>query len=167
MKITHLIMDVDGVLNTGHMFYDHRGKAMKAFGAHDKDGIMIARKNGWKVYFITADGLTGWDITYARLVKDWGIDKRYLVNVSQESRKEWVEKNFDLEHTAFIGDGYHDAPILKIVKLGIAPASARREAKEAADFITESPAGSGAVLDACLHIEYLNSLTDANQPDPV
>jgi 3-deoxy-D-manno-octulosonate 8-phosphate phosphatase (KDO 8-P phosphatase) len=160
-------MDIDGVLNTGHMFYDNRGKAFKAFGPHDKDGIKIAKKHGWKVYFITADGTTGWDITYARIVKDWGIDKKYLVCVPEEIRKEWVEKNFDLEHTAFIGDGLNDAPILKIVKLGIAPASARKEAKAAADYVTESPAGSGAVLDACQHIEYLNSLTDANQPDPV
>ena len=35
---------------------------------------------------------------------------------------------------------------------GIAPKNARKEAKESADFVTESNSGEGAVLDACLEI---------------
>jgi 3-deoxy-D-manno-octulosonate 8-phosphate phosphatase KdsC-like HAD superfamily phosphatase len=67
----------------------------------------------------------------------------------------YFENNCDFDTTAFIADGYHDAPILKRVRLGIAPASARIEAKDAADYITPSNAGSGAVLDACLYIEQV------------
>ena len=36
---------------------------------------------------------------------------------------------------------------------GIAPANARIEAKNCADFITHSKAGEGAVLDACIEIK--------------
>ena len=35
---------------------------------------------------------------------------------------------------------------------GIAPNNARNEAKEVAEYVTESNSGEGAVLDACLQI---------------
>ena len=65
----------------------------------------------------------------------------------------WFEENCNFDYTAFIGDGYNDAPILAKVKIGIAPANARKEAKNAADYVTESESGSGAVLDACLYLK--------------
>lgn len=150
--IHKLVLDVDGVLNTGHILYSREGKMFKVFGPHDKDGFKIIKKYLNDIAFITADR-TGWHITYARIVKDWGYSPAQLHLVSEEDRMGWFEKNCNFETTAFIGDGYNDAPILARVKLGIAPASARKEAKAAAKHVTESPAGSGAVLDACLFIE--------------
>jgi 3-deoxy-D-manno-octulosonate 8-phosphate phosphatase (KDO 8-P phosphatase) len=152
--ITKLIMDVDGVLSTGHMVYSADGKMFKLFGPHDKDGLRIVKRYLNDITFITAD-ITGWDITYRRIVTDWGYDHSQLVLVSEEDRMSYFENNCDFDTTAFIADGYHDAPILKRVRLGIAPASARIEAKDAADYITPSNAGSGAVLDACLYIERI------------
>lgn len=152
--ITKLIMDVDGVLSTGHMVYGADGKMFKLFGPHDKDGLKIVKQYLSDITFITADK-TGWDITYRRIVTDWGYDHNQLVLVSEEDRMSYFENNCDFDTTAFIADGYHDAPILKRVKLGIAPASARIEAKDAADYVTPSDAGSGAVLDACLYIEQV------------
>lgn len=152
--ITKLIMDVDGVLSTGHMVYGADGKMFKLFGPHDKDGLKIVKQYLSDITFITAD-ITGWDITYRRIVTDWGYDHNQLVLVSEEDRMSYFENNCDFDTTAFIADGYHDAPILKRVKLGIAPASARIEAKDAADYVTPSDAGSGAVLDACLYIEQV------------
>ena len=52
-----------------------------------------------------------------------------------------------------MGDGIHDAKVLKACKFGIAPENARIEAKKSADYITKSRAGEGAVLDACLEIK--------------
>jgi len=150
-------MDVDGVLNTGHLLYSSEGKSYKVFGPHDKDGIKIAKKLGLTINFITADEV-GFPITYARIVKDWKFDPSQLTLVTEEDRLSWIETNFDLSKVAYVADGINDAPILKKVALGIAPKSARREAKQAAQFVTESDAGSGAVLDACIHIrEVMNA----------
>lgn len=152
--ITKLVMDVDGVLNTGHIVYSANGKMFKIFGPHDKDGLKIIKKYTDDITFITAD-ITGWDITYRRIVTDWGYREDQLQLVSEEDRMGWFENNCNFDTTAFIADGYNDAPILSRVKIGIAPASARIEAKNAAVYVTDSPAGSGAVLDACLYIERI------------
>jgi 3-deoxy-D-manno-octulosonate 8-phosphate phosphatase (KDO 8-P phosphatase) len=152
MNINKLVLDVDGVLNTGHILYSSAGKMYKVFGPHDKDGFKIIKKYLSDITFITAD-VTGWNITYARIVKDWGYREDQLQLVTEEDRMSWFERNCDFATTAFIGDGYNDAPILRRVAVGIAPASARIEAKQAAKWVTSSPAGSGAVLDACLYLE--------------
>lgn len=149
--IDKFVLDVDGVLNTGHKIYDSRGKAFKIFGPHDKDGLKMINKYVKDIVFISAD-LSGWDITYARIIKDWKYDIHQLVHVKEEARMKWFIDNCDFEKTAFMGDGYYDAPILKKVKIGICPCSGRQEAKNASDYITPSRAGEGAVLDACLHI---------------
>lgn len=150
--INKLVLDVDGVLNTGQVLYSSAGKIFKIFGPHDKDGLKIIKKYINDIVFITADK-TGWDITYKRIVLDWGYDVDQLKLVTEENRLQWFKDNCNFDTTAFIGDGYNDAPILSLVKIGIAPASARIEAKESAKYVTPSAAGNGAVLDACLFLE--------------
>jgi len=59
---------------------------------------------------------------------------------------------YGFENLIYMGDGYHDAKIIKACMFGIAPKNARGEAKDVADFITESKAGEGAVLNACLKV---------------
>ena len=147
-------MDVDGVLNTGHILYNTVGKTFKVFGPHDKDGLKLIKSYITDINFITAD-VTGFEITYTRIVKDWGYRPEQLILVSEEDRMGWFLSNCNVDETVYIADGYHDAPILERVALGIAPASARIEAKNAADYITDSKAGNGAVLDACLYIERI------------
>lgn len=154
MIINKLVLDIDGVLNTGHILYSSRGKMYKVFGPHDKDGLNIIKNYLTDITFITAD-VTGWKITYARIVKDWKYDPSQLILVKEEDRMRWFEKNCDFETTAYMADGFNDSPILKRVKVGIAPASARIEAREAARYITPSKAGEGAVLDACLFLERI------------
>ena len=147
MKKLLFLLDVDGVLNTGQFLYSAEGKAFKVFGPHDNDGLKLL-KGKVLIEFLTADK-RGFPITTKRISDDMGFKLRL---VSEEERYEYITKNYNIESLIYMGDGFHDAKILKACKFGIAPASARKEAKDCADFVTESKAGEGAVLDACLEI---------------
>jgi len=147
MTQMNFILDVDGVINTGQFLYSEEGKIFKVFGPHDNDGLKLL-KDKVRIRFITADK-RGYPITKKRVVDDMGFE---LYLISEQERFEYIKQNYELDKLIYMGDGYHDAKILKACRFGIAPISARKEARESADFVTESKAGQGAVLDACLEI---------------
>ena len=143
------ILDVDGVLSTGQYLYSNDGKIYKIFGPHDHDGLkMISDKID--ISFITADE-RGYTISEKR-VHDMGFD---LQLVSEKDRYNFLYNKYDFKKLIFMGDGINDIQILEKCMFGIAPANARIEAENCADFITESRAGEGAVLDACLEIKRM------------
>jgi 3-deoxy-D-manno-octulosonate 8-phosphate phosphatase (KDO 8-P phosphatase) len=147
-KPKYVIFDVDGVMTTGQFLYSHKGKEYKIFGAHDNDGIKLI-SDKVKIIFITADK-HGYSISKKRIVEDMGQE---LVLVSENDRISFIDKNFGLKNSIYMGDGFYDVEILKKCLFGIAPKNARVEAKRAADYITPSNSGEGAVLDACIKIK--------------
>jgi len=145
--LKHLILDVDGVLTTGQFIYTVEGKYAKTFGPHDNDGIKLLKET-LNIHVVSADK-RGFAITKKRIVDDMGLK---LDLVSEGDRLVWMQKNFDLSASIYIGDGMHDAKIFPHVAYAIAPADAFYTAKENAHYVTNARAGEGAVAEACLHI---------------
>jgi 3-deoxy-D-manno-octulosonate 8-phosphate phosphatase (KDO 8-P phosphatase) len=158
MKKLNLILDVDGVMTTGQFFYSADGKVFKVFGPHDADGLKMI-KDMVNIVFITADK-RGLQITRKRIVEDMGFP---LELVPESERFEFVKQKYGFENTIFVGDGWFDVPLIKACKIGIAPQNARIEAKQAANYITPSKSGEGAVFDACLYIKNMLEQSSQNQ----
>ena len=144
-KSLTFILDVDGVLTNGEFIYDKKGKVAKIFGAHDSDGLNII-KDRYNIIFISSDK-RGFNISNKR-VKDMGFKLYYIKN---QQRLKFVEK-YDFQKVIFMGDGIHDAPILKKVKYGIAPQNAVQEAKKNANLVTKRSGGNGAVYEASMKL---------------
>lgn len=147
IKLKNLVLDVDGVFTTGQFLYTADGKFAKVFGPHDNDGIKLISKV-MNVVCISADK-RGWVITKKRIADDMGLK---LEMVSEAERVDWFHKNFNLEETAYMGDGIYDAKVFEHVAYSIAPANAFYVALKKADYVTQSKSGEGAVAEACLHI---------------
>jgi len=147
-------LDVDGVLTDGTFIYDSNGKSHKIFGADDSDALQILRKFV-SIEFISADH-RGFGISQARVERDMGFK---LNLVSGETRLEWLTMRHDLSEVIYMGDGFLDAPILKQVAIGISPNNANSRAKHAADYVTESMGGRGAVAEACFFLANELGLT--------
>lgn len=145
--LKNLILDVDGVFTTGQFLYTEEGKFAKVFGPHDNDGIKLIREH-MNIHVITADK-RGYVITRKRIAEDM---KLKLTLISESERLGWLEKNFNLKESVFMGDSMHDAEIFGKMGYSIAPASAFYLACEKADFVTKHRAGEGAVAEACLHL---------------
>ena len=141
------ILDVDGVLNDGKIYWGVNGKPFKAFGNYDHDGLKLLRSH-LDIQFITADA-AGWDITYSRIVEHMGFP---LTLVKEQERVNWVLAQGNPLETVYMGDGPYDAAIIKIVGLGIAPAQAWTTTAYAADYLCFREGGDGAVMEACVYI---------------
>lgn len=141
--IKYFISDIDGCLNDGKIYWDADGqKPFKAFGNYDHDGVKLLRDH-IKLIFISADK-HGWDIISSRVVDHMKCELHY---VPEAERFAFVEK-YGFENVAYMGDGLYDAKIIRAAKIGIAPAQARIEARQVANYVTPSNGGEGAYLDA-------------------
>jgi 3-deoxy-D-manno-octulosonate 8-phosphate phosphatase (KDO 8-P phosphatase) len=147
VKPEKFILDVDGVLNDGCFYYSKDGKVLKKFGAHDNDGIKML-KHLIKIEFYTADK-NGFEINKKR-IEDLGFNLNFI---TEETRFKKICIDQNPNKIIYMGDGIHDVKILEKVLCGISPKSARKEAKKASDYVTESEAGNGAVLDAVIFIK--------------
>lgn len=147
MKPTVFVLDVDGVLTTGHFFYTAEGKVMKVFGPDDNDGLSLLIPH-LEIRFVTGDR-KGFDISKKRIVDDM---KYPLDLVSTIRRIEWIAERYPLETVIYMGDGIFDHYVMRKVGYSIAPANADQLAKEYANYVTERKGGDRAVAEACLHI---------------
>lgn len=147
LDIRAFCLDVDGVMTDGTFWYDDTGKQFKRFGADDADALALLRDH-FEIAFVSADH-RGFAITEARIARDMGYG---LELVPAADRVQWIDMNFGIKHVAYMGDSFKDAPILRLAALGLAPSNASAVAKRAADFVTESAGGHGAVAEACIYL---------------
>jgi 3-deoxy-D-manno-octulosonate 8-phosphate phosphatase (KDO 8-P phosphatase) len=157
-----LILDVDGVMNDGNMYYTKDGKVMKVFGPDDHDALSLL-KPYLNIQFVSGDH-RGFDISKARIVDDM---KMPLELVSTIKRIDWIKERWNPSEVIYMGDGIFDHYVMKEVGYSIAPANADANCKKYADFVTERKGGDRAVSEACLHVlEKFFQPYDANQlPD--
>ncbi len=144
---TVFILDVDGVMTTGHFLYSVEGKVMKIFGPDDNDGLSLL-KNKLEIRFVTGDK-KGFPISHKRIVDDM---KFPLDIVSTIKRVDWIRERYDLKKVIYMGDGIFDHYVMREVAYAISPANGDQLAKEHANFITRRSGGDRAVAEACLHI---------------
>ena len=145
MKV--FILDVDGVMTTGQFLYDSNGKAFKIFGPDDSDGLKILRDH-IGIHFVSADK-RGFDISKKRIHDDMG----YKIDlVASTDRVKWIESNYSLKDTIYMGDGFFDNIIMSKVGYSIAPSNSDEKAKKQADYVTKRSGGDRAVAEACMHI---------------
>ena len=146
-RVKLLVLDVDGVLTDGRLFYGPRGESLKAFHVRDGYGIKAVAKAGITVAIISGRK----SLMVARRARDLGIrhvqqgvsDKLAALEKLLKARK------LTLADCACVGDDTPDAPILAAAGLGIAVADAHADARSAAVLQTAQPGGHGAVREVC------------------
>ena len=136
----YFILDVDGVMTTGQFLYDSSGKTHKIFGPDDSDGLNIL-KDHMEIHFVSADK-RGFEISKKRIHDDMG----YKIDlVPSSERVKWIESNYNLMDTIYMGDGFFDDLIMSKVGYSIAPSNSDENAKKQADYVTVRSGGDRAV----------------------
>lgn len=152
------VIDVDGVMTTGHFLYGVDGKTYKIFGPDDHDALLLLRPH-LEIRFVTGDR-KGFEITRKRIVDDMQFP---LDLVSTIRRAAWLREHVTPADTIYMGDGIFDHYVFPLVGYSISPANGFYLARERAEFVTKADGGDRAVAEACLHI--LESFFTPFDPD--
>ncbi|MDR0338682.1 MAG: HAD hydrolase family protein [Desulfovibrio sp.] len=150
VDIRLLVLDVDGVLTDGGLYYDLRNQVMKRFDVQDGLGIKIAQKAGIRVAVIT--GLDS-DAVEAR-VRDLGIGDYFAGFLDKRACLEELKDRHSLqwEQMAYLGDDWVDLSVMDMVGLPLAVANAQPEVKKIAAYVTTARGGQGAVREIIRHL---------------
>jgi 3-deoxy-D-manno-octulosonate 8-phosphate phosphatase (KDO 8-P phosphatase) len=146
-KLKLLVLDVDGVLTDGKLFFDDQGKEYKCFHARDGHGIKLLRQSGVEVAVISGRKSN----SVALRMQSLGIDHVYQGHENKVAAFEEILEKLALkaEQAAHVGDDLLDLPLLTRVGLAIAVSDANFAVKQYADWCTDLPGGQGAVREVC------------------
>ena len=141
-----LILDVDGVLTDGGLYFDDQGRVMKRFNVQDGLGIKMAQSAGLEFAIIT--GLNSTSV--ATRITELGIAEYHPGHTKKAPiiRDICARRQLDLVQVAYLGDDWVDAAALRLVGLPMAVANAQPEIKELAAWTSQASGGHGAAREA-------------------
>jgi N-acylneuraminate cytidylyltransferase len=144
-SIRMLVVDVDGTLTDGGMYYDGNGEALKKFNTRDAKGLLMLRDAGVRVCVLTAENSA---VVHARMRKLGLTD--YFPGIDDKLgwlREYGTRQAVPATQTAFIGDDLNDLACLRAVGFACCPSDAVPQVREAAHYVCSSAGGTGAVRE--------------------
>ncbi len=149
-SVALLILDVDGVLTDGGLYYDHQGRVSKRFHVQDGLGIKMAQSVGLECAVIT--GLDAPAV--ASRARELGIAEYHPGHTHKAPiiRDICNRKHLDLAQVAYLGDDWVDAAALRLVGLPMAVANAQPEIMALAAWVSKARGGHGAAREAIAFI---------------
>ena len=144
-KIRLLLLDVDGILTDGKLYFSNSGEESKAFHSLDGHGIKMLMRAGIPVGIIT--GRKSNIVT--NRASDLGIDILYQGREDKIDALREIIANTGIpaDAIAYVGDDLPDLPVLQAVRLSFSVPGAHPELKSAVNAITTRSGGEGAVRE--------------------
>lgn len=142
-RVRLVVLDVDGVLTDGRLYFGADGEALKVFDVRDGYGVRLLREAGLGVALLSsraspiverrADELDISPVLQGERDKLAGLD-RLLRSVGVPAAE-----------CAYLGDDWPDLPVMARVGFAAAVADAAPEVRRAAHWVTPAGGGRGAV----------------------
>lgn len=146
-NIRLLVLDVDGVLTDGSLYYGPDGQDWKAFNTLDGHGLKLLQRNGIKVAIVTGRS----SAAVSRRAQELGIT---LLIQGREDK--WIalqevlqDEPVASEHIACMGDDLPDLHIMRRVALALTVPNAHPVVRQHAHWQSHARGGEGAVREAC------------------
>lgn len=145
--IRGLVVDVDGTLTDGGMYYDAHGEALKKFNTRDAHGLQRLAEAGLEVAVVTAEQS---EAVHARIRK---LGIRHYLPGRRDKQAALLELatlwNCGVEQLAYVGDDLTDLPALETAGFACCPADGVEAVRARADHVTRARGGEGAVREVC------------------
>ncbi|WP_044399002.1 acylneuraminate cytidylyltransferase [Lacinutrix sp. Hel_I_90] len=153
-KITHVVLDVDGVFTDGTITYTKDGEHTKSFDMRDGMGLEIMRQFDIEVMVMTSENSE----LVARRMQKLKIEHVYLEVKDKYSLLQHIikEQNLNINNFAYLGDDVNDLANICSVGWSLVPNNATAIVKQNADVVLSKPSGAGAIREACQFIMNYN-----------
>lgn len=140
-----LVLDLDGVLTDGGLYYRPDGDTLKRFHVHDGFGIKLAMEAGLEVAVVTGLKSASARARMDKLGIQYYVEGREdklgpLDEIRRACGLEWHE-------LAYVGDDWVDLAPMAEVGFPVAVLNAQPEVLAAALYVTELAGGRGAVRE--------------------
>jgi len=154
-----LVLDVDGVLTDGRLYFDNQGNELKAFSTRDGLGMRAVQSQGTLLALITGRQSE----IVARRAANLGIEHVYQGrNDKLDAFNELLAATgLEERQVCYAGDDWVDIPVLDRVGLAVTVPDADAVVKSHAHWITPRGGGHGAVRDICDLILAARGLDEA------
>lgn len=146
-KVKLLLLDVDGVLSDGKLYYSASGDEYKCFNTQDGFGLRLLQE---------ADVHTGVITARKSEIVQRRAEELKMQHIHQGARnklqafKEIMQKTgLKPVEIAYMGDDWLDLVLLERVGFASCPANAVTEVKKGVHFVTGNAGGEGAVREVC------------------
>ena len=146
-RVALLVLDVDGVLTDGRLWFGAEGETLKAFHVRDGLGIKRLRAAGIEVAIISGRSSPAVSARMRELgVTEvaQGVDDKGAALAALLARRGLLGAD-----CACLVDDTPDLPLMSAVGLPAAVADAEPEVIAAARYVTRRPGGAGAVREFC------------------
>ena len=143
--LKYLVIDVDGTMTDGGIYYDEHGNELKKFCTKDAAGFFAAHHLGIKIIVITGRKCLATQRRLSELKVDYIFQnvkgkKLFLENFMQK-------ENITSEQLGYLGDDLNDLPAMALASFIACPADSCKEVKEIAHYVSQVKGGYGAVRD--------------------
>ncbi len=142
-----LLLDVDGVLTDGGLYFGAEGELFKRFNTLDGHGLKMLQRAGITPAVVTGRGSAA---LRARLAALGIVHARYDIDDKAPAAEEILaELGLGWGQAAVMGDDWPDLPMMLRSALACAPSNAHPEVRTRADWVTRLGGGTGAVREVC------------------
>jgi 3-deoxy-D-manno-octulosonate 8-phosphate phosphatase (KDO 8-P phosphatase) len=146
-RIRLLLLDVDGVLTDGRLWFDGNGEALKCFHVRDGHGIKELQAAGVAVAVISGRR----SAAVQRRMVELGVH-HVLQGCSDKAEalsQVLAATGVTAAATACLVDDIPDLPLMRAVGFPFAVADAHASVLAAARYVTRTAGGAGAVRELC------------------
>jgi len=146
-RIRMLVLDVDGVLTDGRLYFDNQGNEMKAFCTRDGLGMRALQLHHIDLALITGrqSGIV------AHRAAQLGVQHVYQGRTDKLNAFNELlsDTGMNEQNICYAGDDWIDIPVLERVGLAVTVPGADNLVKSRVHWVTSRDGGNGAVREIC------------------
>lgn len=145
-----IVIDVDGTMTDGSIYYDEHGNEIKRFNTKDAAGFFAAKQCGITIMVLTGRKCEA----TVRRMHDLKVDNFFqgITDKATFLKTYMQNNNIKKSDIMYIGDDLNDLAPMQLAGYIACPSDACFEIQQIADYVSAVSGGYGAVRDCIEHV---------------